>query len=270
MKNIQRRKFLQAGAALAATAIIPTSLGMETPDSRKPNIIFILADDLGQGDLSFLGQTKFTTPHIDRLASEGMYLSRHYSGSTVCAPSRSCLMTGQHTGNTYVRANGAPPLRTGDQQDVTVAQVLKSAGYRTGVVGKVVTGSSVPPGHHNEKGFDYFYGFLRHSPAHFYYPPMMHRNSEEIHFPNNTRHSGDNYSHDLFLEEAVSFMRENKDEPFFLLYSAQIPHASLEVPEEWIEPFRGKFDEPPNPYTGRYASTDIPMATFAGMITRLD
>ena len=269
MFKAKNHTFMKTGVALAAVLGGASPLCAEAADPLRPNIIFIMADDLGQGDLSFLGQTKFETPHIDRLASEGMYFSRHYSGSTVCAPSRSCLMTGQHTGNTYVRANGPFRLRTGDQ-DVTVAQVLQSAGYRTGLIGKVVTGSSVPPGHANEKGFDYFYGFNRHSPAHFYYPPMMHRNSEEIHFPNNTRHDGDNYSHDLFLEEAVSFMRENKDQPFFLLYSAQIPHASLEVPEEWIEPFRGKFDEPPNPYTGRYASTDIPMAIFAGMVTRLD
>jgi len=244
-------------------------LRAEAEAPLRPNIIFILTDDLGQGDLSFLGQTQFKTPNIDRLASEGMYLSRHYSGSAVCAPSRSCLMTGQHTGHTHVRANGPFQLRTGDQ-DVTVAQVLQSAGYRTGMIGKAGTGCSVAPGQPKEKGFDYFYGFNSHGAAHHYYPPKMYRNSEEILFPNNHKHTGDTYCQDLFLEEALSFIRENKDQPFFLHYSELIPHASLVVPEKWIAPFRGKFEERTTTNIGSYAPTDEPMAIFAGMVTRLD
>ncbi|MCH8528645.1 MAG: arylsulfatase [Kiritimatiellae bacterium] len=243
--------------------------GAGAADPVRPNIVFILTDDLGPGDLSFLGQTGFNTPNIDRLAAEGMVLARHYAGSAVCAPSRSTLMTGQHTGHTHVRANGPCQLRTGDQ-DVTVAQVLQSAGYRTGMVGKASTGCSVDPGQPKEKGFDFFYGFNSHGAAHHYYPPKMYRNSEEILFPNNHKHTGDTYSHDLFLEEVLSFIRGNKDEPFFLHYTALLPHASLVVPEEWIAPFRGKFEERTTTNIGSYAPTDEPMAIFAGMVTRLD
>lgn len=238
---------------------------------QKPNIVYILADDLGYGDLGCYGQEVIQTPHIDRLCSEGMKFVRHYSGSTVCAPSRACLFTGQHTGHVWVRANGNFKLREGGK-DITLAQILKDAGYHTAMVGKSGLGCNTDPGHANRKGFDLFYGFPGHGAAHYYFPPKIFRNGEKVDFPNNKKHSGDTYIHDEFMKEIMNYLDErgNDTKPFFLHYAALIPHAGMVAPEEWVAKYRGKVDEAPPYKGGHYTKCAEPKATFAGMISRLD
>jgi arylsulfatase A-like enzyme len=237
----------------------------------KPNIIYILADDLGYGDLGCYGQEVIQTPNIDRLCSEGMKFVRHYSGSTVCAPSRASLFTGQHSGHGWVRANGNVKLREGEQ-DITLAQVLKDVGYHTAMVGKSGLGCNTDPGHANRKGFDFFYGFPGHGAAHYYYPPKIFRNGEKIVFPNNEKHTGDTYIHDEFMKEIMNYLDERGKDgpPFFLHYAALIPHASMVAPEEWVAKYRDKVDEAPLYEGGHYSRCEEPKATFAGMVSRLD
>ena len=239
---------------------------------EKPNIIYILADDLGYGDLGCYGQKEILTPHIDRLCADGMKFTKHYSGSTVCAPSRAVLMTGKHTGNCTVRGNGNKQNLATGKEDVTIAQLLQSSGYHTAMIGKAGTGCNVSPGQPNEKGFDYFYGFNGHGPAHHYFPPVVFRNDEEIRLPKNKKHTGDTYVHDEFVKEITSYLeqRSKGDQPFFLHYAPLIPHASLVAPEKWVAMYRGKVREEKQRGKGSYARCDEPKATFAGMVSRLD
>lgn len=239
--------------------------------AAQPNIIYILADDMGFGDLGCYGQQYTKTPNIDQLRDEGMKFTNHHSGSTVCAPSRACLLTGKHTGNVYMRGNGDYQLRL-DDKDITIARVLKNVGYRTAMIGKSGTGCNTQPGHANLKGFDYFYGFNGHGEAHHYFPPMVYRNAEPISFPNNKKHTGDVYIHDEMIREVMEFLDQcaESDQPFFLHYAALIPHASLVAPEEWVARYRGKLGEEQPKKKGHYAGVKEPKATFAGMISRLD
>jgi arylsulfatase A len=245
--------------------------------NSKPNIIYILADDLGYGDLGCYGQQKIHTPHLDQLAKEGMQFTQHYAGSTVCAPSRSTLLTGQHTGHTYIRFNGNYQMRS-DPEDLTVARYLKDAGYTTAMIGKASTGCSTTPGQPNEKGFDHFFGYLGHGQAHAFFPEFLHRNDEQIDFPENggsRTWRGETYSPDLILKEALSFMEKEKDNPFFLFYASPLPHAQVWAPREFEEPYLGKFEE--TPFRGKnpdkmphYGISLTPNATVAAMISRLD
>ncbi len=240
------------------------------PAADKPNIIFILADDMGYGDLGCYGQKKFETPNIDRLAAEGIKFSQHYAGSAVCAPSRSALMTGQHTGHTTIRGNGPFELRP-SPQDVTVFERLRSAGYHTALIGKsALSGDTKDGAQPNRKGVDHFFGFVNHQAAHHYFPPSLFRNGTEIKYPNNTLHEGDSYTADLFLNEAISFISEPKNRPFFLLYATQIPHASLYAQEDWKKKFRGKFEETPLTGQKHYRNEPEPKTTYAAMVARLD
>ena len=236
----------------------------------RPNIIFILADDLGYGDLGCYGQQHFETPHLDRLAQEGMRFTQHYSGSTVCAPSRACLHTGLHTGHTYQRFNGKVEFRP-DPQDTTVARLLARAGYRTGLIGKSgLSGHSQNGQLPNEKGFDHFFGFTSHRLAHRYYPERLWRNGQAVRFSKNKGKEGKEYSGDLFLREALEFIdRNHHEQPFYLHLSLQQPHADLSVPRQWKEPFLGKFEEQPFAGNG-YRAEEFPKATYAGMITHLN
>jgi arylsulfatase A-like enzyme len=239
------------------------------PQRNKPNIIFILADDLGYGDLSCYGQQKFKTPAIDRLAAEGTRFTQYYAGSTVCAPSRSVLMTGQHTGHTRIRGNARYPLLP---EDVTVAEALKSAGYRTGLIGKWGLGEAGTTGIPNRQGFDYFYGYLNQRHAHNYYPTFLWRNEEKVKLRNTVPNEdqegsgvSDNkldYSHDLFTQEAIGFLEKNAGGPFFLYLSYTLPHANNEA--------RAKGMEVPD--LGEFAGKDWPDAekAKAAMITRMD
>ena len=250
--------------------------------NQKPNIIYILADDLGYGDLSFTGQQKFKTPNIDELAQKGMFFYQHYSGSTVCAPSRSALMTGQHTGRTFIRGNkgtkpeGQYPL---EASAITVAELLKKAGYATGAFGKWGLGFVGTDGDPNLQGFDEFYGYNCQSLAHNYYPYHLWHNQDKIVLEGNAGKGMETYAPIPIHEQALSFIENNKDRPFFMYYPSVIPHAELFAPEEYMEKYRGKFlpeksykgtDEGPRYRKGPYGSQKEGHAAFAAMIHLLD
>ena len=239
-------------------------------EEMKPNIIFILADDLGYGDLSCYGQEKFATPNIDRLASEGMKFRQFYAGSTVCAPSRCSLMTGYHTGRCEIRGNRDQPETLGNWPmspgTVTVADVLKEAGYATGCFGKWGLGGPLSEGVAFRQGFDVFYGYYDQRHAHSYYPDHLYKNDQRIEL------DGKTYSHDLIEKAALDFIQANRDTPFFCYMPVTIPHAAMQVPEEYVQPWREKFREFENTI-GRYSfESEVrnPVAAFPGMMTRLD
>jgi arylsulfatase A len=231
---------------------------------RKPNILFILADDLGYGDLSCYGQRKFGTPNIDRLAREGLRFTSHYAGGAVCAPSRSALMTGQHTGRTRIRNNYALGRTRAAllPEDVTVAEVLKRAGYATGVVGKWGLGEAGTTGTPNRQGFDHWFGFLNQAEAHNHYPPHLWRDEKKVAL------DGKQYAQDLFTEDALAFIERNQAKPFFLYLAYTLPHSDLAVPEDSLKLFRGKYPEEPVTLEGKAVAT--PRALYAAMVSRLD
>lgn len=202
----------------------------------KPNIIYIMADDLGYGDLGCYGQKLIQTPHIDRLAENGMRFTDFYAGSTVCAPSRCVLMTGLDTGHCYIRGNGKNNLRP---EDVTVAELLKAEGYATGQVGKWGLGHEGTSGMPTNQGFDYFYGYLDQHHAHLFYPTFVIRNEDRIPLRNVVPNEGEwgqgiaslkiDYTPALMVDETLSFIDRKKDEPFFLYLSYTLPHANNEA-----------------------------------------
>ena len=275
-----RREFIKLMGVTAASAGASclltgcNSTGMMTGGRKnRPNIIYILADDLGYGDLGCYGQKTIKTPNIDKLAAEGMRFTDHYAGSTVCAPSRCCLMTGLHTGHALIRGNARVPLRP---SDVTVAELLNEAGYSTGIVGKWGLGEPDSTGIPNKQGFDYWFGYLNQRHAHNYYPSYLWRNEEKVELKNEVNHviggrdrtpggvatKRVEYSHDLFAEEALSFVEKNKGNPFFLYLAFTIPHANNEAGNKGMEV----------PSYEPYADKDWPepQKGHAAMITRMD
>jgi arylsulfatase A-like enzyme len=253
---IGRRSFISSlgAAALGAQA------------APRPNILLIVADDLGYGDLGCYGQKMFATPNIDRLAAEGTRFTQAYAGAAVCAPSRCCLMTGKHTGHARVRNNhgrgGRVPLRA---EDVTVAEVLKLAGYRTGLIGKWGLGEAGTPGIPNDQGFDEFFGFLNQDHALEYYPTHLWDNRSEWFPPGNQGAKRRQYVQDLFTERALKFVRESARSPFFLYLAYTIPHASSELGRDTGDGFVVPDYEP---YTNR--DWPRPEKGFAAMMHRLD
>ena len=254
-------------ASLLFFAAMLGSLTAETP-----NIVFVLADDLGYGDLGCFGQTKIQTPHLDQMAKEGLKLTNFYAGSTVCAPSRCVLMTGKHTGRARVRGNGWGPLEDGD---VTVAEVLKKAGYRTALCGKWGIGEEGTTGVPNKQGFDFFYGYLNQRHAHNYYPSFLMRNDQRESLPN-IPETEDNvgggwareamaYSHDLIVEEGLNWLEKEPEKPFFLYLALTIPHANNERG-------RGLGDGQEVPEYSIYEDKDWsrPNKGQAAMVTRMD
>ena len=264
-------------------------------EEKLPNIIYIMADDLGYGDLGVYGQEKFSTPNIDRLAAEGMLFTQHYAGTTVCAPSRSVLMTGYHTGHTPVRGNrgvngGQFPLPT---ETLTVAKLLKQAGYATGAFGKWGLGYPGSTGDPLNQGFDVFFGYNSQTIAHNYYPRELNSNNEVITLPENQGTDQGLYAPNLIHEKTLDFIDKNADQPFFLYIPSVIPHAELFAPEEYMQrfmkndapestlgqvsifepetPYKG-IDDPENPRykVGGYGSQSHPRAAFAAMVTLLD
>jgi arylsulfatase A len=267
-------------AACFTGALISSS--SQEKAQKQPNILYILADDLGYGDLSCYGQKKFPTQNIDRLAKEGMLFTQHYTGCTVSAPSRSSLMTGQHTGHTPIRGNkgwtpeGNWPLKA---DAFTIAEVLKSRGYTTGAFGKWGLGYIDTEGDPNSQGFDEFYGYNCQSLAHNYYPDHLWHNKEKILLHENDNGKKGIYSADLIHQAAISFLEKNKDKPFFLFYPTTIPHAELLAKDEYMKLFRGKFepeksfsgvDAGPTFRLGPYGSQPESHATFAAMVKELD
>lgn len=247
-----------------------------------PNILLIQADDLGYGDLSAYGQARFATPALDRLAQEGIRFTQYYAGSTVCAPSRTALMTGLHTGHAWIRGNGGMP--EGDVPlrlaDVTLAEVLRDAGYRTAVIGKWGLGQPGSTGQPDRQGFDDAFGFLDHRHAHRQFTDHLWRNGTRV-----VTDVDRDYVNDLFTREAAAFVERDDPRPFFVYLNYTVPHAELRAPDESVAPFRGRFPEQPfmNPtadekLTGArpdipslgYRSQPSPHAAFAAMVTRMD
>ncbi|MCE5187290.1 MAG: arylsulfatase [Planctomycetaceae bacterium] len=276
MPQLTRRQFVGTAASAAALMMLPDALAGQ-PALRWPNIVFILADDLGYGDLGCYGQTKFQTPNIDRLAAEGMRFTQHYAGSTVCAPSRCSLMTGLHTGHCQIRGNkgvepeGQWPLKQGT---VTIALMLKQAGCVTGAFGKWGLGSPGSTGDPNRQGFDHFFGYNCQTLAHKYYQRHLWRNQEKVLLPqNDPEKQKGQYCHDLIMNEALRFIRAHKNRPFFAFLPVTIPHAELSVPEDSLSKYKDKFLEQkrfqPNNEKG-YGSQYWPRAAFAAMVDRLD
>ena len=227
---------------LASSVTLATAAAAERPT----NLVFILADDLGYGDLGCYGQKLIQTPRLDQMASEGMRFTDFYAGATVCAPSRCVLMTGQHLGHCHVRGNagGDDMLRQSlRKEDVTVAEALKSAGYATALIGKWGLGEIDQPGHPLEQGFDYFYGYLNQVHAHNYWPEFLWHNREQVRLSNVVQPARNayggfrggwatkrvEYTHDLFMDETLKWIESHREEPFFLYLALTIPHANNEA-----------------------------------------
>jgi arylsulfatase A-like enzyme len=264
--------FMMVGLWLTGSFITQTHvLAQPAPHQAKPNIIFIMADDLGWGDVGFNGQKEIKTPHLDRLASEGMVFDQFYSGCTVCAPSRAAFLTGMHTGHVWQRFNGQIQFRE-DPLDRTIASILRDGGYQTAMIGKSgLACNSDDAGLPNRKGFDHFFGFLGHGAAHRHFPSSLVRNGQEVRFPKNHDKNGEQISGDLFVEETLTWLDAASSKgPFFLHLSLQQPHADLVAPEEFVEPYVGKFSETPFPDGQHYRANAHPVATYAGMVTHLD
>ncbi len=244
-----------------------------TQQPQKPNIIFILADDLGYGDLGCFGSKIIKTPNLDKMATEGLKLTQFYSGSTVCAPSRCALFTGKHPGNAYIRGNGEVSLR---KSDIIISELLKAAGYQTGLFGKWGLGDINSQGSPEKKGWDYFSGYLHHVEGHFQYPAVGWKYIPGMKQPeraNVGRFEG--YACDFFTKEAINFIENRvKNKPFYMMLSLTIPHAELQVPKESLKPYldeKGKsiFDE--KPFVGNhYGGQNNPKATYAAMVSKVD
>jgi arylsulfatase A len=255
--------------ALSALLLSPVNAGRAETGPPLPNIIFIVADDLGYGQLGCYGQQKIRTPCLDRMASEGLRFTQFYSGQTVCAPSRSVLMTGYHTGHTSVRINGGGSALL--PEDVTVAEVLKKAGYATGIFGKWGLGDEGSDGVPNRQGFDEFFGYLNQVHAHFYYTHFLWKNETKFAIPENEGEKHARYSHDLIADAALDFIRRHRDQRFFAYIPFTIPHFELLVPEDSMKEYDGAFPEPyPYEGNGHYAAQSKPRAAMAAMITRMD
>ncbi|TLX71389.1 arylsulfatase [Labilibacter sediminis] len=278
--------------------------------SKKPNIIYILADDLGYGELGCYGQQRIETPNIDQLAKAGMSFTQHYSGAPVCAPSRAVLLTGKHLGHSPVRGNdewaergevwnyramindqkleGQRPL---PENEITIGKLLQQAGYTTGIVGKWGLGAPNTCGEPSKQGFDFFYGYNCQRQAHTYYPVHLYKNNRRVYLKNDTIEPNKlleskadpydinsyknfmlkDYAPDLMFDELLNFVEENKGNPFFMYWAAPMPHVPLQAPKKWVDYYVEKFGEE-EPYLGedRYFPTRYPKATYAAMVSYFD
>jgi len=251
------------------------SLLLSVALAPKPNIVLIVADDLGWGEVGFNGQTKIKTPHLDRMAREGLRFRQFYSGAPVCAPARSTLMTGQHTGHTYIRDNkevqpeGQEPLPA---SVLTLPEHLKKAGYVTGMFGKWGLGSPGSEGDPMNQGWDEFFGYNCQRQAHNFYPTHLWHNRKKVILEGNVPGNvvGKHYSHDLIMDAAHSFVKRNASKPFFLFVPSTIPHMAMQVPDDSIRPYLGKFPESPYNKEEGYQPHPTPHAAYAGMVSRLD
>lgn len=265
-RGTARRQALRAASSTAiATAVTLAAMrGAPALAARtdRPNIVLILADDLGYGDLGCYGQKQIYTPDIDRMAAEGIRFTQAYAGSSVCAPSRCCLLTGYHTGHASVRTNDPVPLRP---EDVTIAEILKAAGYATGAIGKWGLGLPGTTGVPNKQGFDEWFGYLDQTRAHDYYPDYLWRNEEKVDLEGNRAGRQGEYSHDRFTAEALDFIRRHRQQPFFLYLAYTIPHANTTLGRETGMGMQVPDDAP---YGDR--SWPRPEKNYAAMITRMD
>ncbi|MBI1900524.1 MAG: arylsulfatase [Planctomycetia bacterium] len=258
----------------AIVAVVFAPLFLSTPahaaePKRPPNIVFILADDLGPYHLGCFGQKKIRTPHVDRLAAEGMRFTQFYAGAHVCAPSRSTLMTGLHTGHTPVRANGK--WRYLYDSDVTTAEVLKSAGYVCGGFGKWGLGEETTEGFPIKQGFSQWFGQYSQVHAHFFYPYFLWHGDTKYALPGNEGKKRGQYAHDEIHAQALAFIKSNKDRPFFCYCAYTLPHVELVVPDDSMRDYAGQFPRfaAKDPRPG-YISSDDGYTAYAGMVSRLD
>ena len=256
--------------SLSVGLSVGTVFGQQIKTETPPNVIYIMADDLGYGDLGCYGQRYIKTPAIDKLATNGVRFAQHYAGCTVSAPSRCSLMTGKHTGHAFIRGNRGvitdENLRFDyslADEEITVAEVMQERGYTTACIGKWGLGGPQSEGHPNNQGFDYFFGYLGQANAHRYYPTFLFENGTRINL------DGKVYSHDLIMDKALDFIDENASQPFFLYLTPTIPHADLILPEGELGQYDGMFNEVPYPGHG-YTAQPKPKATFAAMVSRLD
>ena len=305
ISGITRRTFMQtAGLGMAASlAATRRSRGAQDAFGQKPNVVYILADDLGYNELGCYGQTKIRTPNVDRLAAEGVRFTDHYSASAVCAPTRCMLLTGKHSGHAYIRAND----EMGDRGDVwndpelegqrpllegtfTIGHMMRRAGYATACIGKWGLGWYGSSGAPDKQGFDHFFGYICQREAHNYYPTHLWRNGEKV--PLNNRgfrarqrlpedadpddpasyepYKDNDYATDFMIQDALEFVRNTAHRPFFLYFATPVPHVSLQVPEDSLAECEGAFPE--TPYIGDrgYVPHRTPRAAYAAMITRMD
>lgn len=273
--------------------------------ARPPNIVFILADDLGYGDIGAFGQKLIRTPNLDRMAAEGLKLTQHYSGNAVCAPSRCVLMTGRHPGHAFIRdnrqaANARGLSRVGKPEfegqhpippdTLTMAEAFKQLGYTTGGFGKWGLGGPGSTGEPLKQGFDRWFGYNCQGVAHNFYPTYLWDNDKAVELKNPPfsshdklapeedpakpesyqRFQGVEYSADLIAEQALAFARANKDRPFFLYWPTTVPHVALQVPDDSLREYLGLWDDPPYPGGKGYLPHFKPKAAYAAMITRMD
>ena len=270
------KSFFKHTSLLAAASVVAFNSEAKEKVENRVNVIYILADDLGYGDLGCYGQTKISTPNIDRLASEGMLFTQHYAGCTVSAPSRCSLMTGLHTGHCQIRGNyeiepeGQAPLKEGT---FTLGTLFHEAGYVTGIFGKWGLGfpesNSVP----NTMGFDEFYGYNCQRKSHTYYPPYLWHNKNKVFLPENINSGRKTYSADLIHEQALNFIRANKGNSFFAMLTYTLPHAEINLPHDSVYAnYAAQFPE--TPYiqgpNSSYYSSEKPRASFAAMVSRFD
>ncbi len=274
-----------------------TSCSLE--DAAAPNIVLVMADDLGLAELGCTGSNLIKTPNLDKLREQGMLFTRAYSGSTVCAPSRCSLLTGLHPGHAQIRDNGEQPNLTAAPDDPdcqtinrwkeppspqglwggqralaagteTLGSALQAAGYRTACIGKWGLGGPGTDGVPNQQGFDLFFGYNCQRHAHNYYPKYLDRNGVRVNLEGNSRGlSGKQYAPDLMLEEALNFVESNSEKPFFLYYATPVPHLALQVPDDSLSEYSEQWPE--TAYTGKsYLEHENPRAAYAAMVTRMD
>lgn len=294
---------------LMGIASVGTLFSCTPQETVKPNVIYILMDDLGYGDLGCYGQEKIETPHIDHLRESGMRFTQHYSGSPVSAPSRCVLMTGLHSGHAQIRGNdemaargavsdydsmyvhpfleGQYPLQA---HTMTIGRLMQQAGYATGCFGKWGLGYPDSDGVPGKQGFDSFYGYNCQRQSHTHYPPFLWRNDERVYLenevqdPHRTPIEGDplnevsyqkytqkEYAHDLIFEELLAFVEHNREKPFFALWTTPLPHVSLQAPKRWVDYYVKKFGDE-EPYIGEkgYLPCRYPHATYAAMVSYFD
>ena len=300
MSKLSRCVFHHSILCFAVGVLLAGSVYAVSEVERKPNIVLILTDDLGYNEVGCYGQEKIRTPNIDLLATGGMRFAQHYSGSPVCAPSRCTLLTGMHTGHSYIRDNHAVGGRGKDAKEgqrpipigtTTLATMLRNVGYKTCVIGKWGLGGPGSTGEPNDQGFDHWFGYLCQAQAHNYYPTHLWRNGEKVLLEGNEYfsahqklpedkdpndessydgYSGKQYAPDLMAEEALEFVRKNKDHPFFLYFATPVPHVSIQVPEDSLQEYEDRFPE--TPYKGErgYLPHRTPRAGYAAMVTRMD
>ena len=297
---MRRIVMLALSTAMLGLSTCVASAGFAAERRGLPNIVFVLADDLGYGDIGPYGQKIIHTPTLDKLAAEGMRFTQHYTGSPVCAPARCVLMTGKHPGHAFVRNNkeigawlsfrGQLPL---PKDEPSLAAQLKAAGYATAAFGKWGLGGVGSTGDPLKRGFDHFFGFNCQRHAHNYYPHYLVDDEGKFLLTGNANVSekealslapgadpndpasyapfiGKQYAPDLCNERALRFIRENKDRPFFLYYPTTVPHVALQVPEDSLAEYKGKLDDKPYPGGDGYLPHQYPHAAYAAMITRMD